>query len=187
MPAEKKVLVLVADGSEEIEVVVTVDVLRRAGLHVTLASVAGSGPVTCSRQVVITPDASLESIKGGLDAYEVLVLPGGGAVPTAFVASELVIGVIKEFAANSRLIAAICAGPLALKAAGVGVGGLITSHPSAQKDLEGTYTYSEERVVLGKGILTSRGPGTSFEFALAIVRHLKDQIHAHEVAAPMVL
>lgn len=110
MPAEKKVLVLVADGSEEIEVVVTVDVLRRAGIQTTLASVSGSGSVTCSRQVVITPDASLEAIKGDLDGYEVLVLPGGAAGAATFVGSELVQSVIKQFASNSRLIAAICAG-----------------------------------------------------------------------------
>lgn len=110
MSAEKKVLVLVADGSEEMEVVITVDVLRRAGLDVTLASVAGSGPVTGGHKIILTPDASLESIKGDLDAYEVLVLPGGGTVQTAFAESDLVVGVIKEFATNSRLIAAICAG-----------------------------------------------------------------------------
>ena len=71
----KKALVLVADGSEEMETVIVVDVLRRGGVDVTLAGVTSGEPVKCSRNVVIVPDCSLDEA-ASKGPYDAIVLPG---------------------------------------------------------------------------------------------------------------
>ena len=71
----KRALVFLAEGAEEMETVITVDVLRRAGIEVTLAGVNGEQPVTCSRLVKIVPDCSLEKV--GNDQFDAVIVPGG--------------------------------------------------------------------------------------------------------------
>ena len=70
-----KALVFLAEGAEEMETVITVDILRRAGIDVTLAGLNGDMPVNCSRQVKILPDISLDSIK--TQSFDAVVIPGG--------------------------------------------------------------------------------------------------------------
>nr|XP_032824194.1 protein/nucleic acid deglycase DJ-1 [Petromyzon marinus] len=74
--AAKRALVILAKGAEEMETVIPTDVLRRAGIKVTLAGLAGPEPVQCSRDVVICPDTSLEKAMAE-GPYDVVVLPGG--------------------------------------------------------------------------------------------------------------
>ena len=68
-------MVILADGAEEMETVITVDVLRRAGINATIAGVNGDMPITCSRQVKIVPDISLDSVK--TQNFDAVVIPGG--------------------------------------------------------------------------------------------------------------
>lgn len=71
----KKALVFLAEGAEEMETVITVDTLRRAGIDVTLAGLSGDQQVLCSRNVKITPDVSLDSVKS--DNFDAVIVPGG--------------------------------------------------------------------------------------------------------------
>ncbi|XP_063576257.1 Parkinson disease protein 7 isoform X2 [Pongo abelii] len=166
--ASKRALVILAKGAEEMETVIPVDVMRRAGIKVTIAGLAGKDPVQCSRDVVICPDASLEDAKKE---------------------SAAVKEILKEQENQKGLIAAICAGPTALLAHEIGFGSKVTTHPLAKDKMMngGHYTYSENRVEKDGLILTSRGPGTSFEFALAIVEALNGKEVAAQVKAPLVL
>ncbi|XP_011904885.1 PREDICTED: protein deglycase DJ-1 isoform X2 [Cercocebus atys] len=166
--ASKRALVILAKGAEEMETVIPVDVMRRAGIKVTVAGLAGKDPVQCSRDVVICPDASLEDAKKE---------------------SAAVKEILKEQENRKGLIAAICAGPTALLAHEIGFGSKVTTHPLAKDKMMngGHYTYSENRVEKDGLILTSRGPGTSFEFALAIVEALNGKEVAAQVKAPLVL
>uniref|UniRef100_A0A2K5I4D8 protein deglycase n=1 Tax=Colobus angolensis palliatus TaxID=336983 RepID=A0A2K5I4D8_COLAP len=143
--ASKRALVILAKGAEEMETVILVDVMRRAGIKVTIAGLAGKDPVQCSRDVVICPDASLEDNLS--ESAAVKEIP-------------------KEQENRKGLIAAICAGPTALLAHEIGFGSKVTTHPLAKDKMMngGHYTYSENRVEKDGLILTSRGPGTSFEF-----------------------
>ena len=184
MEEARRALVLLAAGAEEIEVTVTVDVLRRAGVEVLLAGVDGPAAVSCSRGVVLTPDAALEDVHG---TFDVVVLPGGLGGTDRLCAAAAVGRVLKEHVAAGRLIAAICAAPLALVHHGVCGGSALTSHPSVRDGVEAHGDYREDRVVEDGDLITSRGPGTAFEFALAIAARLSGQDKAHEVAGPLIL
>lgn len=73
--SELKALVFLAPGAEDMETVITTDMLRRAGIHVTIGGVEGDAPVTCSNKVVIVPDASLESVAD--HTFDAVIIPGG--------------------------------------------------------------------------------------------------------------
>ncbi|MCJ8744651.1 hypothetical protein PDJAM_G00121150 [Pangasius djambal] len=186
--AAKRALVILSKGAEEMETVIPVDVMRRAGIAVTLAGLTGKDPVQCSRDVLICPDSSLEEAsKQG--PYDVVLLPGGLGGAQNLSESPAVKEVLKEQEGRKGLIAAICAGPTALLAHGIGYGSTVTTHPGAKdKMMAGDhYKYSEARVQKDGHLITSRGPGTSFEFALTIVEELLGAEVAAQVKAPLIL
>ncbi|XP_076451867.1 Parkinson disease protein 7 homolog [Babylonia areolata] len=178
-------LVFLAEGAEEMETVITVDVLRRAGIDVTLAGLSGEGPVKCSRNVKVVPDTGLEKAlkKGPYDAY---VLPGGAGGAKKLAECRMVGDALKEQEKHGRLVAAVCAAPTALVAHGIGKGKKVTSYPSVAEKMKG-YTYSTDRVVVDGNLITSQGPGTCFEFALKIVEHLVSKDKAHSLVEPMLI
>uniref|UniRef100_A0A673WKL7 protein deglycase n=1 Tax=Salmo trutta TaxID=8032 RepID=A0A673WKL7_SALTR len=171
--AGKKALVILSKGAEEMETVIPVDVMRRAGIAVMLAGLTGKEPVQCSRDVYLVPDASLEDARKQV------------SVVTQLSVCE----VLKDQEDRKGLIAAICAGPTALLAHGIAYGSTVTTHPGAKDKMMtgGHYKYSEARVQKDGHLITSRGPGTSFEFALAIVEELMGAEVAATVKAPLVL
>ncbi|NP_001279415.1 Parkinson disease protein 7 homolog [Callorhinchus milii] len=188
MAAAKRALVILAKGAEEMETVIPVDLMRRAGITVTVAGLSGKEPVTCSRDVVIVPDSSLEdAVKKG--PYDVVVLPGGNLGAQNLSESPAVKEVLKDQESRKGLVAAVCAGPTALLAHGIAYGSKITSHPLMKdKVMNGAhFTYSEARVEKDKNIITSRGPGTSFEFGLAIIEALMGKEVVDKVKGPLVL
>lgn len=180
----KRVLVPLAAGAEEMETVIIVDVLRRAGLEVVMAGLDGRDPVVCSRNVRLLPDCALGEAQGSFDA---IVLPGGAKGADNLAASKTVQGLLREYADAGKVVAAICAAPIALAAAGVGQGCALTSHPSVKERLLAFGRYQEDRVVWDGKLLTSRGPGTAFEFALALIEELLGREAAEKVASPMLL
>ncbi len=180
----KKVLVVLAQGAEEMEAVIVVDVLRRAGLEVYLGGLDGSEAVICSRKVKLTPDGPLSDYKGSVDA---VVLPGGAEGARRLAESEAVGTLLQDAERSEVLVGAICAAPIALASAGVGAGRRMTSHPAVREKMEDHCVYSEERVVKDGLFITSRGPGTAFEFALALIAELAGSEKADEIAGPMIL
>jgi protein DJ-1 len=85
------------------------------------------------------------------------------------------------------LVAAVCAGPLALLAHGVYTGRRLTSYPALRAQLEAAYAYSEAAVEEDGPLVTSRGPGTSFQWGLALLRRLVGEERAGEVARAMLV
>jgi protein DJ-1 len=179
-----RVLILLASGAEEMEVVIVADVLRRAGLEVTLAGVDGAGPVRCSRGVVLVPDSDLAAVKGDFD---LIVLPGGAEGARRLGESARVGALLAEQDRRQRLIGAICAAPAALARHGIGKGRALTSHPSVAPALREFASYREDRVVQDGNLITSRGPGTAFEFALSLVARLLGQPVSDALRAPMLV
>lgn len=182
MNDKPKALVLLAPGAEEMEAVISIDVMRRGGIDVTVAGIDGPEPVRCSRGVVITPDVSIDDVKG---EFDVLVLPGGAQGAQRLAQSQKVGELLREQELRGLLVAAICAAPIALPAHGVFAGRKLTSHPSVRSILEDWGDYSEHPVEADGNLITSRGPGTAFPFALRIVGALTDAERMVEVRAPM--
>ncbi|KAL7673677.1 hypothetical protein ACOME3_008529 [Neoechinorhynchus agilis] len=182
-----KVLVVIADGSEEIESVVTIDVLRRAELDVTVAGLTDElREIKCSRGVILKPDATLIDVQKR--AFDAIVMPGGLGGVEIFLKNALLKSLLKSAVEDGTIIAAICAAPLALHKFGIMAGKTITSHPSIRKDLDSSFNYKDDSDVVCDGnLITSRGPGTSFQFALAIVEKLLSKDKADELKAPMCL
>ena len=178
-----KVLVAIADGSEEMEAVILVDTLRRADWEVVIAS-ASDTPVICSRGVRLVPDALWSKIDPS--DFDILVLPGGGPGTEVLAGDPRVLETIRVFDAVGKRLAAICAAPLALQAAGILSGRRVTSHPSVKAQLT-VPTYIEEDVVVDGNLVTSRGPGTAFAFALTLVRLSDGEDKADALARAMVL
>lgn len=151
-----------------------------------MAGLKGSESVKCSRNVVVVPDKSLAdslSIE-----YDLVVLPGGLDGSNAFAADRQVGELLKAQEQAGRLIGVICAAPIALKFHGIALGKSLTSHPSKADEMRtGGYKYSEERVVEDGLLVTSRGPGTAFEFALALVKKLLGQEKVDQISAPMIM
>lgn len=180
----KTVLVPIANGTEEMEAVIIIDMLRRAGLNVT---VAGDGHVVvCSRGVRLVPDVLLEDLTDD-DNFNAIVLPGGGQGVTNFSQNQTLHQILTKHAAGKGLIAAICAATTVLHEYGLlPPRTVVTSHPSTA-DVLSSYTYTLDRVAVDGRIVTSRGAGTAFEFALALIRILTDDTVATHIATDIVM
>lgn len=173
----KRVLCLVADGVEELELVAPVDVLRRAGADVVLAAVGEGLRVTGRNHLVLHADRPLEAVS--TEDFDLLLIPGGAAVARLRQdgrPAELA----QIFVRAGKPVAAICAGPLVLEDAGLLEGKRFTAHFSAANELPGAQT--GERVVEDGLIITSRGAGTALEFGLALVDRLLGEAKEEEIA-----
>lgn len=166
MAEKKKVLVLLAEGFEEIEAVTVIDVLRRAEIDVVSASLNGS-EVKGSHGISIVADSTLDEVEEQM--FDAVVLPGGMPGARHLRESHAVLNLIREAAHKGKYVAAICAAPTALDVAGVLKGRRATSYPGHEIP---SAEYVEEPVVVDGHIVTSRGPGTAFEFALKLVEKL---------------
>jgi 4-methyl-5(b-hydroxyethyl)-thiazole monophosphate biosynthesis len=182
---EKTVLVPVADGTEELEAVAIIDVLRRAGAYVTVASVSGNRRITASRGVVIEADDLIERCVG--KDYDLVVLPGGIPGAEHLRDSAALTGLLKRQRERGGLYGAICASPaVVLEHHGLLDGRRATCHPGFAERLTNQDPI-DSRVVVDGNCLTSRGPGTAVEFALALVERLYGRGKREEVADPMVV
>lgn len=181
----KTVLVPIADGSEEIEAVCIVDVLRRAGAEVTVASVEKELQVTASRGVKIVADAAIGDCTD--KAYDLIVLPGGMPGAESLKNSAPLIDLLRRHKTAEKPYAAICAAPaVALEPHGLLEGRKATAHPGFVDRLKDAAS-ADARVLVDGPVITSRAPGTAIEFALELVAHLYGRKKADEVAEPMLV
>ncbi len=171
----KRTLLLLSNGVEEIEAIVVIDLLRRAGIEVLTAAVENEANllVRGSHGIGIQADKDFQEILG-LDPadFDMLILPGGPAVD--FLSKqEQILEFVRQCSQNGMAIAAICAAPLILAKAGLLKNKTITSFPGIREKILGDIkSYSEERVVQDGNLITSRGAGTAEEFALALIEFL---------------
>jgi DJ-1 family protein len=173
-----RALVLLAEGFEEIETATIVDVLRRAEVDVTLAGLHGGNATRGSRGMVFVPDTSLDEADRDVD---LLVLPGGAQGAENLAADARVRAFLRERVDAGQPVAAICAAPLALDQAGVLREGAFTCYPGWESRLE-TKGRRHETVVESDVVVTSQGPGTAMDFALALVARLCGRAKSLEVA-----
>ncbi|MES2692511.1 MAG: DJ-1 family glyoxalase III [Verrucomicrobiota bacterium] len=171
------VLVLLAEGFEEIEAITPIDLLRRAGAEVTLASLAEGIHVTGRSGITLHADTSLEAVAGR--EFDCVFLPGGPGVKHLRADPRVRPLVLRQHAA-SKWLAAICAAPTVLHDAGLLANRRYTAHFSVANEL--TAILTEERVVVDGHLITSRGAGTALDFGLELVRKLFSPTKSQEIA-----
>ncbi|MDD2240607.1 MAG: DJ-1/PfpI family protein [Kiritimatiellae bacterium] len=180
---KKTVCVLLANGSEEMEVVICVDVLRRAGIDVLLAGVGDATPtIAASRGVRIAPDSAWDAAEAS--RFDAIVIPGGMGGTQVLRRDESVKQAIRDFSEVGKIVAAICAGPLVLQDAGVLDDRTLTCHPGVREELT-VGTWVDQPVVRDGHLVTSQAPGTTFAFALTLVEILVDADTARKIAGDM--
>ena len=166
-----KTAIFMADGCEEIEGLTVVDILRRADLTIDMVSINETDSVAGSHGITFHADTTFK--QADIDSYDAVVLPGGMPGTLNLGAHEGVNSAIRSFAESGKLVAAICAAPSVLGAAGILEGKRATCHPGFEEKLTGA-AFCEDTVVTDKNVITSRGMGTAIDFALAIVAYFKD-------------
>jgi 4-methyl-5(b-hydroxyethyl)-thiazole monophosphate biosynthesis len=177
-----KALVILAPGFEEIEAVTVIDVLRRAGVTMTVAGLEAAGSVKGSHDISVVAEHALDQIE--IADHDALILPGGMPGAARLRDDARVKKLVRAFAQAGKLCAAICAGPIAFEAAGVLAGRHATSYPGFELP---SADYLQERVVADGNIVTSRGPGTALEFALLLVERLATPDAAAELRQRMLV
>ena len=175
----KTAVVFLADGFEECEGLLVVDLLRRAGIHVITASVMGRKEILSSHQVTLLADACAEEVD--FRNADVVVLPGGMPGTTHLGENSIVRKQCTAFAAD-KYVAAICAAPSVLAGLGLLVGKHATCHPAVEEKLSGAIVTGEPVTVDGN-IITGQGLGAGIPFALKLVEILTGKETADRIAA----
>lgn len=171
MPKPPRVLVPLSAGFEEIEAITVIDVLRRAGCEVVAAGVPDAQPLRGSNGISILPDAALRDVLG--QSWDLVAVPGGMQNTANLSAHEPLLALLRQRFESGEWVAAICAAPRVLGAAGIAEQIALTSHPVTQSDLSlVAREYREETVVEDHRVVTSRGAGTALAWALALAERL---------------
>lgn len=171
MPPSPRVLIPLSAGFEEIEAVTVIDVLRRAGCEVVAAGVPDAQPLRGSNGISILPDAALGDVID--QAWDLVAVPGGMQNTTNLASHEPLLVLLRKRFDAGEWVAAICAAPRVLNAAGI-VGQIaLTSHPVTKSDLSlAAREYREDTVVQDHRVITSRGAGTALAWALTLAELL---------------
>ena len=176
-----KVLVPVANGSEDIETVTIIDVLRRGGVEVTVASIHGEKLITAARGCKLEADVLFTELGDSL--FDAVVIPGGIPGAEAMRDHPPLIDLLEKHDIQDALIAAVCAAPsLVLGTHGFVVDKQATCYPGLQEGLKGATYSAEEPIVMDGNILTGQGPAVVMAFSLAVLANLVGYEKAQEVA-----
>ncbi len=179
-PETIRVLVPLAPGSEELEAVTIIDLLRRAGFTVVVAGL-DAGPVECSRGTVIVPDQPLADVVN--DDFDLIVLPGGLPGANHLRDDSRLQAMLLHQSDAGRLLGAICAAPKALASAGLLTGRRVTAYTGALDDTGTPSTGAP--VEIDAGVVTGRGPGVAMDFALALIEQLAGSEARERVERPL--
>jgi len=166
------VLVPIADGIEELEAVTLIDMLRRAGAEVFVASVMTTLQVQASRGVLLVADGFLDACSE--QDWDLIAVPGGMPGADHLGQSAALLELVKTQLASGKWLAAICASPVVVLARNSLIEGkTATCYPSFQGELASLKSIVSEQTTLVDGnLITSQGPGTAMELSLTIIEAL---------------
>ncbi len=164
-----KVLIPLATGFEEIEAVSLIDVLRRAGISVVVASITENLQVQGANGIMVVADQPIQQISS--DQIDMILLPGGWGGTDILATNDYVQTLLQEMKNKDKLIGAICAAPFALESAGV-LSSNFTCYPSVEEKIRLQGYSSVDKVVEDGNVITSRGPGTAMCLGLYVVKKL---------------
>lgn len=163
----KKVLVPLARGFEELEFVSIVDILRRAGADVVVASLDKNLLVKGAHGINMQADICIDSVN--ISDFDAISLAGGYEGMINLKNNAKILEFIQILFKEKKLVSAICASPIVLNEAGV-LSKKFTCYPGCEQGLNAEYEKSA--VVLSDNIITGAGPALGVKFALALVRYL---------------
>jgi len=165
------VLVPIAEGTEDLEVVTIIDLMRRAGFMVSVVSVmTGEKLVKCARGTRIMADFEINDASLEEERWDAIALPGGMPGAEYLGKSTKLINLLRKQNRMHRTIAAICAAPVVVLERNGLIGGRnATCFPGMENEL---MTFKRENVVADRELITSQGPATAIEFCLKIINHL---------------
>lgn len=164
----KKIMMILADGFEEIEALAVVDILRRAEVNCVMVGLSDID-VTGAHGIQVKCDILFDDIN--LSEYEGIILPGGMPGALNLKNNIRLTETVKDYHSSGRIVAAICAAPIVLEKAGIISGKQVTSYPSFRDDLHNSI-YLNDIVAVDGNIITSRGPATAMSFAFEILKAL---------------
>ncbi|MGB9638021.1 MAG: DJ-1 family glyoxalase III [bacterium] len=169
---KKNVLVLVADGSEEMEVVIFVDLLRRAGINVDIVSIKDNDNlIQCSRNVKLLADKNINDLQD-YSIYDLVYIPGGSLGVEFLKNNSKVKEIVNYFYKTKKYVSAICAGPLVLKESIDIKNVKLTSYPTLKDQYD---NYLDDLVVVDNKVITSQGPATTFLLAFKVIEILRGE------------
>jgi 4-methyl-5(b-hydroxyethyl)-thiazole monophosphate biosynthesis len=193
----KNVILLLAEGFEEVEAITPVDYLRRAGITVTVAAIGENLSVKGARGITVIADTTLQELvnagKANVTSWDAVVVPGGMPGAANISASKEAGTLISEMASAGKLVCAICASPaLVLAPLGLLKGKKFTCYPGMEEKVQASTlangaAWTEGQVIIDNNIITSRGAGTAGEFAIAIITLLLSKKEGDEIAKTVLL
>ena len=182
----KKVALFIENGSEELELIAPLDVMRRANLEVDVISANNEDFITSAHNVKIIADKKIEEINNILD-YDAIVIPGGMPGSTLLRDNKKIIEFYQTMYNSGKLVAAICAAPIVLSAAGITDDKEVTSYPGFDKEINYKNYNSEKAVVIDKNVITAQGPAVAILFGYEIVNYLLQDNTAEDVKKAMLV
>jgi 4-methyl-5(b-hydroxyethyl)-thiazole monophosphate biosynthesis len=171
----KKALIILAGGFEEIEAIVPIDLLKRAGINVTIVGL-GEKEVVGSHGVKIVADEIFDKKN---DDFDAIILPGGPGVSN-LINDDGVLEIVKKFYETQKLCCAICAAPKVFDKLGMLKDRHYVCFPSVEPEIKNGI-YHSNNVVVDKNVLTSKAAGTAFDFSYSIIKHLLNEETAQTV------
>ena len=178
-----KVYVFMADGFEDVEALIPVDVLRRGGVEVVTVSTTEFPSVESAHGVSIETDLLFEQCD--FSDADLLMLPGGMPGASNLFAHEGVCNAVKAQAAAGKKVSAICAAPaVVLAPLGILDGKRATCYPGFESALEKA-TYTGDLVTVDGNVTTAEGPAAAFPYAYELLAQLTDKQTADQVAEGM--
>ena len=182
----KKVALFIENGSEELEFIAPLDIMRRANLEVDLISANNQDFITSSHNVKIIADKKINEVNNILD-YDAIVIPGGMPGSTLLRDNKKIIEFYQTMYNSGKLVAAICAAPIVLSAAGITDNKEVTSYPGFDKEINYKNYNSEKAVVIDKNVITAQGPAVAILFGYEIVNYLLQDNTAEDVKQAMLV
>jgi 4-methyl-5(b-hydroxyethyl)-thiazole monophosphate biosynthesis len=180
----KTAFVHFAEGFEEIEALTIVDVLRRAEIPTSMVSITGKRQVTGAHGIKITADIVFDDVN--YDDAAIVILPGGMPGSKNLKEHTGLALVLKNKSDKNEPLAAICAAPMVLGELGILNGKDAVCFPGFESHLKGA-TLKTDAVIKSGNIITGRGPGSALNFALEIIKLLKDKTTADKLAQSMLV
>lgn len=179
---KKSVLIILADGFEEIEALTPIDLLRRAGIDVTVAGL-NSTEITGAHSITVKTDVELSKVQD--QPFDAVVLPGGMPGTNNLNASDIVHKIVRNSYRENKLVSAICAAPLVLSDSGILKDKSFTCYPGFENKITNG-NFNDSNIIKDNNIITGKGVGKAIDFSLSIISELINEEKAKEIKEQIV-